>query len=480
MITVHRFRQGERYFAVDGGSAAIHELDDIAYDVLGVWLELHGDAANGRDGGRGQRESMPEGISLGEVLDGCQGLFAEYGEEAVKDAANDLLRLAQAGLLFHDDAYIEDWVGSEGSGGMAHSLKALCLNVSHDCNLRCGYCFAGTGNFGGERLNMPASVARDAIDFLLANSEGRERVEVDFFGGEPLLNLPVVKETVEYATYRAKSMGKDIRFTLTTNGMLLDEDTADYLDKTMFNVVLSLDGRPVVNDRMRVAPRGGKVYETILPRLKYMAQLRQERQYYVRGTYTAYNKDFFEDVRHLVEVGFGRVSVEPVVADPKKPYALKAEDLEELFKQYDKLADYYVEMQRVGKDFEFYHFNLSLLEGQCLAKRLTGCGAGSEYLAITPNGDIYPCHQFVGQGDYLMGNIRDGNLNKSLRETFETSNILSKEKCRKCWARFFCSGGCHANAVSVNNNIKQPDPLSCALLKKRLECSIYIQGCLLD
>ncbi|NMB24440.1 MAG: thioether cross-link-forming SCIFF peptide maturase [Firmicutes bacterium] len=477
MITVHRFRQGERYFAVDGGSASVHELDDIAYDVLGVWLELEGIGANGQENSLGRGEPKPRGnsISLGDVLDGCQGLFAKYGEEEVKDAASDLMGLVEAGLLFHDDAYVQDWAQD---GGVGYSLKALCLNVSHDCNLRCRYCFAGTGNFGGDRLNMPASVAQGAIDFLLANSEGRERVEVDFFGGEPLLNLPVVKTTVEYATSRAESMGKEIRFTLTTNGMLLDEETADYLDRTMFNIVLSLDGRRVVNDRLRIAPRGVKVYDTVLPRLKHMAKLRQERQYYVRGTYTAYNKDFFEDVRHLVEVGFDRVSVEPVVANPREPYALKLEDLEELFHQYDRLADYYVKMQQAGAGFEFYHFNLSLLEGQCLSKRLTGCGAGSEYLAITPNGDIYPCHQFVGQAEYLMGNIRDGQLSEGLREIFQTSHVLSKDECRKCWARFFCSGGCHANAVSVNNDIKQPDGLSCALLKKRLECSIYIQGCL--
>ena len=335
MITVHRFRQGNLCFAVDGGSAAIHGLDEVAYEVLGVWLELY------ESGGRCltcHEQGGPEDrrACLERVLDGCNELFAIYGADTVKDAAGDLMELVEAGLLFHDDAYVDDVA----TGKLASSsLKALCLNVSHDCNLRCRYCFAGTGNFGGERLNMPGSIARGAIDFLLANSPGRERVEVDFFGGEPLLNLPVVKETVEYGRAQAQSMGKEIRFTLTTNGLLLDEDTASYLDQTMFNVVLSLDGRPAVNDLLRVTPKGAGTYKTILPRLQHMAQLRQDRQYYVRGTYTAYNKDFFEDVRHLVEVGFDRVSVEPVVTDPEKPYALGAADLQELFQQYDQLAE---------------------------------------------------------------------------------------------------------------------------------------------
>ena len=476
MITVHRFRQGNLCFAVDGGSAAIHGLDEVAYEVLGVWLELY------ESGGRCltcHEQGGPEDrrACLERVLDGCNELFAIYGADTVKDAAGDLMELVEAGLLFHDDAYVDDVA----TGKLASSsLKALCLNVSHDCNLRCRYCFAGTGNFGGERLNMPGSIARGAIDFLLANSPGRERVEVDFFGGEPLLNLPVVKETVEYGRAQAQSMGKEIRFTLTTNGLLLDEDTASYLDQTMFNVVLSLDGRPAVNDLLRVTPKGAGTYKTILPRLQHMAQLRQDRQYYVRGTYTAYNKDFFEDVRHLVEVGFDRVSVEPVVTDPEKPYALGAADLQELFQQYDQLAEYYLAMEESGRGFEFYHFNLSLLEGQCLAKRLTGCGAGSEYLAITPNGDIYPCHQFVGREHYVMGSIEDGSLDEGIRALFQGSHVLDKAECRGCWARFFCSGGCHANAVSRNGDIKQPDALSCALLKKRLECSIYIQGRLLD
>ena len=285
------------------------------------------------------------------------------------------------GLLFADDSYLDELVGPEVG---SQTLKAICLNVSHDCDLRCRYCFAGTGAFGGQRLNMSAETARRAIDFLLENSPGRERVEVDFFGGEPLLNLPVVKETVAYGEKQAAAKGKEIRFTLTTNGMLLDAETAAYLNDNMFNLVLSLDGRPEVNDRMRLSLDGTSVYNIILPRFQEIAELRGDRQYYVRGTYTAYNKDFFEDVRHLVEVGFDRVSVEPVVADPQRPYALKVQDLPELFHQYELLADYYCELYPTSQRFEFYHFNLSLLQGQCLSKRLTGCGAGGEYLAVTP------------------------------------------------------------------------------------------------
>ncbi|NLJ86128.1 MAG: thioether cross-link-forming SCIFF peptide maturase [Firmicutes bacterium] len=482
MISVHRFCQGGMYFAVDGGSAAIHELDEIAYDVLGDVLEMTGSQI---DGGEGEDSSQSAANILrtwrdgvGDSSDGGQRvaytrLFAKHGAKAVREAAGDLLDLMDIGLLFHDDAYVDEL-----ADGLQHkvSLKAICLNVSHDCNLRCRYCFAGTGNFGGERLNMPLDIAQQAIDFLLANSSGKDRVEVDFFGGEPLLNLPVVKETVAYGESRADAMGKEIRFTLTTNGLLLDEETARYLDETMFNLVLSLDGRQSINDHVRVSARGKGVYEVIVPRLKQMVELREERQYYVRGTYTAYNKDFFADVKHLVEIGFDRVSVEPVVADPKEPYSLSIDDLPILFEQYDELAEYYCSMHDMGRGFEFYHFNLSLLEGQCLAKRLTGCGAGTEYLAITPNGDIYPCHQFVGRHGYTMGNIQDPDLDASIQSLFQESNVLNKATCRGCWARFFCSGGCHANAVSVNGDIREPDSLSCALLKKRLECSIYIQA----
>lgn len=480
MINIHRFCQGELYFAVDGGSAGIHQLDKTAYDLLGLWSEL----------AQGQGEG--EDLAFSDLLEEWQAwaadanagltpswrhahskLFSAYGTDVVREAGAELIELVDHGLLFQDDAYLDDLVGEKLA---THPLKALCLNVSHDCNLRCRYCFAGTGAFGGERLNMPTEVALKAIDFLLENSLDRERVEVDFFGGEPLLNLPVVREAVEYGEKQAAKQGKEVRFTLTTNGLLLDEETAHYLNEKMFNLVLSLDGRSETNDRMRVALDGSSVYDTILPSFQRMAELRQARQYYVRGTYTAYNKDFFQDVRHLVEIGFDRVSVEPVVTEPHRSYALHLDDLPMLFQQYDQLAEYYCELHPTDKRFEFYHFNLSLLEGQCLAKRLTGCGAGTEYLAITPNGDIYPCHQFVGREGYKMGNIDDCVLDQEIQESFKASHVLAKDECRKCWARFFCSGGCHANALSANGDIRKPDSLSCALLKKRLECSIYIQA----
>jgi uncharacterized protein len=484
MVTVHRFCQGDLFFAVDGGSASIHQLDEVAYELLGLWIELDQEE---RDGASSASSYWPNqwrtwSDSMGESsafpgYQACRQLCAAYGEDPVREAAWELLELIDMGLLFQDDAYLDDLVGEELA---PHSLKALCLNVSHDCNLRCRYCFAGTGAFGGERLNMPLATACRAIDFLLENSDGRERVEVDFFGGEPLLNLSVVKETVEYGQRQADACGKEIRFTLTTNGLLLDEETAVYLNEKMFNLVLSLDGRPAINDHMRVALDGSSVYDTILPWLKRVAELRQDRQYYVRGTYTAHNKDFFQDVRHLVEAGFDRVSIEPVVAEPHRPYALHPEDVPELFHQYEQLAEYYCKMYPTDKRFEFYHFNLALLEGQCLSKRLTGCGAGTEYLAITPDGYIYPCHQFVGREGYRMGSISDTSLDREIQRSFRASHVLNKTICRQCWARFFCSGGCHANAVSVNGDIKQPDDLSCQLLKKRLECSIYIQARLME
>ncbi|NLY29801.1 MAG: thioether cross-link-forming SCIFF peptide maturase [Firmicutes bacterium] len=487
MISVHRFTQGGLFFAVDGGSASIHQLDEVAYELLGLWLKLAEQAGNSRSKTACQELfELFEGWRtwIGAEEDGArfswwqahQPLYHACGLEAVREAGSELLDLVDQGLLFADDSYLDELVGPEVG---SQTLKAICLNVSHDCDLRCRYCFAGTGAFGGQRLNMSAETARRAIDFLLENSPGRERVEVDFFGGEPLLNLPVVKETVAYGEKQAAAKGKEIRFTLTTNGMLLDAETAAYLNDNMFNLVLSLDGRPEVNDRMRLSLDGTSVYNTILPRFQEIAELRGDRQYYVRGTYTAYNKDFFEDVRHLVEVGFDRVSVEPVVADPQRPYALKVQDLPELFHQYELLADYYCELYPTSQRFEFYHFNLSLLQGQCLSKRLTGCGAGGEYLAVTPNGDIYPCHQFVGREEYRLGNLIDSCLDEGIQRTFRRAHVLAKQDCRGCWARFFCSGGCHANAVSANGDIYKPDHFSCELLKKRLECSIYIQARLL-
>jgi len=484
MISVHRFTQGGLFFAVDGGSASIHQLDETAYEVLGLWLQLREQAES--SGCQAGWQELVQGWRAwsGGAEDGAhlpwqkahRPLSSEYGWEAVKEAGDELLELVDQGLLLADDSYLDELAGLE-MGSQA--LKAICLNVSHDCDLRCRYCFAGTGAFGGQRLNMPAETARRAIDFLLDNSPGRQRVEVDFFGGEPLLNLPVVKETVEYGEKQAAAKGKEIRFTLTTNGMLLDDETAAYLNDKMFNLVLSLDGRPEVNDRMRTSLDGNSVYDTVLPRFQQMAKLRGERQYYVRGTYTSYNRDFFEDVRHLVEAGFDRVSVEPVVADSHFPYALQPGDLPELFSQYEQLADYYCELYPTNQRFEFYHFNLSLLQGQCLSKRLTGCGSGGEYLAVTPNGDIYPCHQFVGREEYKLGCLDDDSLDESIQSSFRRAHVLNKLDCRRCWARFFCSGGCHANAVSANGSIYKPDQFSCELLKKRLECSIYIQARLL-
>lgn len=478
MITVHRFRQGGLFLAVDGGSAAVHQLDEVAYELLGVWQAVQAGLHPVELEELWQwwvERNFADATQPDSIWSKIHGeLLQRWGPAAVWEAGEELLSLVQEGLLFADDSYLDELDGDfiPGPG----SVKALCLNVSHDCNLRCRYCFAGTGNFGGERLSMPRSVARAAIDFLLENSEGRQRLEVDFFGGEPLLNLPVVKDTVRYAKEQAAARGKEIRFTITTNGVLLDAKTAAYLNDTMFNIILSLDGRPEVNDRMRLAPGGRSTYREVLPRFLHMAHLRGNRLYYVRGTYTAYNIDFFQDVRHLVEAGFDRVSVEPVVAEPDRDYALREEHLPRLFDQYDQLAEYYCDLYHTPQRFEFYHFNLDVLKGQCLAKRLTGCGAGREYLAITPTGDIYPCHQFVGRESYKMGNILEGFLNPDIRAAFQAAYVLNKSECRSCWARFFCGGGCHANAEAASGNILQPDSFSCRLLRKRLECSIYIQA----
>lgn len=344
-------------------------------------------------------------------------------------------------------------------------IKAMCLHIAHDCNLRCGYCFAAQGDFGHGRKLMPVEIGKKAIDFLIEHSQGRHNLEVDFFGGEPLMNFDAVKEVVCYARSLEEKYNKNFRFTTTTNGLLLDDDNIDFINREMNNVVLSIDGRKEVNDRLRYTPNGKGSYDVIVPKFKKLVEQRGDKEYYVRGTFTKYNLDFSNDVEHLYQEGFDQISVEPVIADHKIPYALTEEDLPRIYDEYDHLAQKMIARKKAGKCYNFFHFMIDLDQGPCAIKRLRGCGCGNEYVAVTPEGDIYPCHQFVGFEDWKMGNLLDGTFDTQRKEQFARANVYTKEECRNCWAKFYCSGGCNANNNEFTGDILKPYKLSCDLEK---------------
>lgn len=442
---VHKFAQGGLFFVLDINSGAVHMVDEIVYDVLSYY----------------PKES---------ALTAIRALLDRYEESEIREALEEIDALIEAEQLYTDGAYI----GEVQLNTRAPIIKALCLHVAHDCNIRCKYCFASQGDFNMVRGLMPLEVGKAALDFLIAHSGNRRNLEVDFFGGEPLMNFEVVKELVHYGRRIEKEHGKNFRFTITTNGMLLDDDKIDFINEHMSNAVLSIDGRREVNDFMRPTVSGGGTYDVIVDKFRRLVEKRGAKSYYVRGTYTAHNTDFSKDVKHLADLGFRSTSVEPVVAKETDAYALKAEDLPKLLHEYELLAEEMIQGHEKGKPFDFFHFSVDLSQGPCVVKRLSGCGAGSEYIAVTPEGDIYPCHQFVGDTDFKLGNVMSGEF--EMRESFRDAHILNKQKCRHCWAKFYCSGGCHANAYNFNGDILEPHEMSCELEKKRIECSIYIQG----
>ena len=389
--------------------------------------------------------------------------FSSYGGDAVKETYGEMLELYRQGSLFSPDDY-----GQFADRMVLSPIKAMCLHISHDCNLRCDYCFAGTGDFGtGHRMEMPLEVGKKAIDFLIEKSEGRRNLELDFFGGEPLMNFGVVEEIVRYAREREKETGKNFRFTVTTNGTLLTDERIDFINREMHNVVLSVDGRREVNDRVRHRVDGSGSYDAFLPKFQKLVQRRGDGQYYVRGTFTKYNLDFAEDVLHLNRCGFDQISVEPVVADPKLPYALTEADLPAIFAEYERLAKLLIDRRREGKGFNFFHFMIDLDQG-------------NEYCAVTPDGDVYPCHQFVGQEEWRMGDIFSGEIDMEMKRRFAASNVYGKEECRNCWAKFYCSGGCNANNHTYAGDITRPYHLACELEKKRVECAIMIKAAMAD
>lgn len=445
---VHQYKNNGYNIVLDVNSGAIHVVDDVSYDVIANY----------------------EGHSLQEVVDVLKG---KYPIHEIAECYQEVKELEADGTLFTKDnyeSYIIDFKKRQ------TVVKALCLHIAHDCNLACRYCFAEEGEYHGRRALMSFEVGKAALDFLIANSGNRRNLEVDFFGGEPLMNFQVVKDLVAYGREQEKLHDKHFRFTLTTNGVLLNDDIMEFANKEMDNVVLSIDGRKSVNDFMRPFRNGKGSYDLIVPKFKKFADSRNQDKYYVRGTFTHHNLDFSKDVLHLADLGFKQISVEPVVAPDTEDYAIREEDLPQLFAEYDALAAEMVERKKSGKDFNFFHFMIDLEGGPCVAKRLSGCGSGTEYLAVTPWGDLYPCHQFVGTDEFLMGNVHDGVVNTELRDEFKCCNVYAKEKCRECFARFYCSGGCAANSYNFHGSINDAYDVGCELEKKRVECAIMIQA----
>ena len=443
---IHRFRQNGMNIVLDVNSGIVHVTDDMTYEILGVYDGTNAELAH---------EKFDE----------------TYGADEVSEILPLLDGLIQKEQLFApmDPNYqvaIED----------KPIIKALCLNIAHDCNLRCKYCFAGQGGYGQWRMLMSFDVARRAVDFLIAHSGPRQHCELDFFGGEPLMNWHVIQQTVSYIRQQEKKHNKIIKLSLTTNGMLLDEEKVRYLTENHIALILSLDGRRDMHDRMRPDVNGNGTYDRILKNLQYCVAHRDGEEYYVRGTYTRHNLDFTTDVLDMVDKGFPALSMEPVVGDPSEEYTIQKEDLPEICAEYEKLAKVFIAREEEGRPFFYFHFNMDLWRGPCLPKRLRGCGAGHEYLAVVPNGDIYPCHQFVGRDGYVIGNVFEGLKNMKMMREFRENHVFTKPTCVDCWARFFCSGGCHANNEMYAGDIHKPFGITCEIQKKRIECALMIQA----
>ena len=448
---IHKFKAKDFNILLDVNSGGVHLIDDITYDLLDEVKAPF------------ERECPQEVIKK---FDGW------YDAEEVKEAYGEIYTLYEEKMLYSEDVY-EQYAETS----IASPIKSMCLHIAHDCNLRCKYCFASTGDFGTGRKLMPFETGKAAIDFLLEKSVDRENLDVDFFGGEPLMNFEVVKEIIAYARSNEKEYGKHFDFTITTNGMLLNDENIDFINQEMHNVVLSLDGRKEVNDRMRTRVDGSGSYDKILPNFKKLVEKRGDKEYYVRGTYTKYNLDFSEDVMHIYEAGFDQISVEPVMEKPEIEYALIEEDLEQIYQEYDKLAERLSEVKKKGGFINFFHFMIDLNQGPCVVKRLRGCGSGNEYVSVTPDGDIYPCHQFVGMEEYKMGNLSDGTFREDIKKEFAGTHVYSKPACQDCWAKFYCSGGCNANNYIYNGDIHKAYELSCKIQRKRLECAILMKVC---
>jgi len=462
---IHQYINNGYYIVLDVNSGSVHSVDAVLYDAVKVLSGIVPD----------MEKPMP--LTEEQIQAVKSALKQEYSEEDITDALSDIQELIDAEELFAADIY-KDYVVDFKKRQTV--VKALCLHIAHDCNLACQYCFAEEGEYHGRRALMSFEVGKKALDFLIANSGNRRNLEVDFFGGEPLMNWNVVKQLVEYGRSQEEAHNKKFRFTLTTNGVLLNDEIMDFCNKEMSNVVLSLDGRKEVNDKMRPFRNGTGSYDLIVPKFQKFAESRGERDYFVRGTFTRNNLDFSKDVLHFADLGFKKLSIEPVVAPPEAPYSIREEDLPQILEEYDNLAKEFIKREKEGRGFKFFHFMIDLNQGPCVAKRLSGCGSGTEYLAVTPWGDLYPCHQFVGMEDFLLGNVDEGITNLKVRDEFKLCNVYAKDKCKDCFARFYCSGGCAANSYNFHGKITDAYDIGCEMQKKRIECAIMIRAALAE
>ena len=450
---VHQYKLNGYNIVLDTCSGSVHVVDEVAYDIIAMYKE----------------KTAAEIVAT--ILEKYPNQD-DVTEQDILECINDIHSLEDAGKLYSRDVY-ENLATTYKNNSKV--VKALCLHVAHTCNLNCAYCFASQGKYQGDRALMSFEVGKQALDFLIANSGSRKNLEVDFFGGEPSLNFDVVKRLVQYARTVEKEHNKNFRFTYTTNGMMLTDDMIDFLNKECHNVVLSLDGRKEVNDRFRVDYSGKGSYDTIVPNFKRLVEKRGGKGYYVRGTFTHHNTDFTNDIFHMADLGFTELSMEPVVCSPDDPCALTAEDLPIVCEQYEILAKEMIKRKKEGRPFTFYHYMLDLKNGPCIYKRITGCGSGTEYMAVTPWGDLYPCHQFVGDEKYLLGDIWKGVTNTEAQDQFRSCNAYARPECRDCWARLYCSGGCAANAYHATGSINGIYEYGCELFKKRIECAVMMQ-----
>lgn len=447
---IHQYKNNGYNIVLDVNSGSVHVVDELVYDII----------------------EMYENNTKEQILD---KLEHKYPAQEIEEAILEIEQLKENGQLFTEDTYKDMVIDFKKRDTV---VKAMCLHIAHDCNLACKYCFAEEGEYHGRRALMSLEVGKKALDYLIENSGNRRNLEVDFFGGEPLMNWDVVKELVKYGREKEKEYNKNFRFTLTTNGVLLDDEVMEFVNKEMSNVVMSLDGRKEINDKMRPFRNGKGSYDLIVPKFKKLADSRNQTNYYIRGTFTRNNLDFSKDVIEYADLGFTQMSIEPVVADPEEEYALREEDIPKILEEYDKLAKEYIKRKKEGRGFNFFHFMIDLQQGPCVYKRMSGCGSGTEYLAVTPWGDLYPCHQFVGQEEFLLGNVFDGITNTEVRDEFKLCNVYAKDKCKECFARFYCSGGCAANSYKFHGNITDAYDIGCEMERKRVECAIMIKAAL--
>ena len=462
---VHQYRNNGYYIALDVNSGAVHVLDELCYDVLEA-LKVEG------------KDYTVEELQDNKLVSATkEKLKNKYSAIEVEEVLEDICELTREGRLYTKDIY-ESYIGEVKQRKTV--VKAMCLHIAHDCNLACRYCFAEEGEYHGRRALMSYDIGVKALDYLIQNSGNRRNLEVDFFGGEPLMNWKVVKDLVAYGREQEKIHNKHFRFTLTTNGVLLNDEVQEFANREMDNVVLSLDGRKEVNDKMRPFRNGKGSYDLIVPKFQKLADSREQDRYYIRGTFTRNNLDFTEDVMEFADLGFKQISIEPVVAEESDDYAIRESDLPIIAKEYDKLAQAIIAREKEGRGFNFFHFMIDLEGGPCVAKRLSGCGSGTEYLAVTPWGDLYPCHQFVGNEAFLMGNVDDGIVRPDIADQFRGCSVYTKEKCKTCFAKFYCSGGCMANSDKFHGSIYDTYDIGCEMQRKRVECAIMIKAALND